>query len=278
MKSSSGKKRKSQTTLFGGEAFDPYKHCEICKAILGKYTKPHRKHHPDCWNNSKTKGKLQSELKRIAEAKRLKDRLNEPLTDQFSGIHATQANVAAFMTPKPATTERMKANPSFVAMKKAKPVSTVTARAVLTAELYKTVTALIKEPAFFEKQLSNTAPLPMVAFAKVVVDQIILNKDVDMHNHMQGITFTVPEHREYTEPHYYSIVGQKLLYVDWTKVYGVTIPCPRKDKHVPCCPTGVLKNDRTHFSKNSIIFPIFVMEGPPQWCMVQSMKCEYCHG
>ena len=68
------------------------------------------------------------------------------------------------------------------------------------------------------------------------------------------------------EPAYHSIVGQKLLYLDWYKLYGLDIACPR-------CERGVLKNDRTNFSKNKILFPVFVMDGPPLWCMVMSMVC-----
>jgi len=37
-----------------------------------------------------------------------------------------------------------------------------------------------------------------------------------------------------------------------------------------------LENDRTKFSKNKILFPTFVMDGPPQWAMVQSMTCRCC--
>ena len=72
-------------------------------------------------------------------------------------------------------------------------------------------------------------------------------------------------------PHYHSIVGQRLLCVDWVKMFGLEVNCPR-------CPSGVLYNDRTNFSKNKILFPIFSIEGPPQWCMVMSMVCQSCRG
>lgn len=54
-------------------------------------------------------------------------------------------------------------------------------------------------------------------------------------------------------------------------MYDIDIVCRR-------CNQGVfLKNDRTNFSKNKILFPIFVIDGPPLWCMIMSMTCPCCH-
>jgi len=80
---------------------------------------------------------------------------------------------------------------------------------------------------------------------------------------------TVPPTNNHMGPQYHSIVGQKLLYVDWIKMYSLEVQCL-------CCNRGILKNDRTNYSKNKILFPIFVMEGPPLWCMIQSMVCPCC--
>jgi len=114
-------------------------------------------------------------------------------------------------------------------------------------------------------RLASRAPLAMLAFAKTVVDKITLNKEVDVQRHFDGITIAVPANDQNLEPQCHSIVGQKLLYVDWYKMYGLDgVPCQR-------CNRGHLKNDRTNYSKNKILFPIFVMEGPPIWAMVMSM-------
>jgi len=51
---------------------------------------------------------------------------------------------------------------------------------------------------------------------------------------------------------------------------GLDIACPR-------CKNGMLENDRTNFSKNKILFPVFCIDGPPLWCMIQSMTCPRCH-
>ena len=81
----------------------------------------------------------------------------------------------------------------------------------------------------------------------------------------------MPDYECCLEPHYHSIIGQKLLLVDWIRVYGADIPCPDRQCN------GRLHNTRTNFSKSQTLFPIFNIEGGPTWCMVQVMECACCH-
>ena len=46
------------------------------------------------------------------------------------------------------------------------------------------------------------------------------------------------------------------------------MPCPSCD--------GNLYNDRSNFSKNQTLFPVFGLDGAPLWCIVQSMLCRKC--
>jgi len=46
------------------------------------------------------------------------------------------------------------------------------------------------------------------------------------------------------------------------------VPCPSCD--------GNLYNDRSNFSKNQTLFPVFGLDGAPLWCIVQSMLCRKC--
>jgi len=39
---------------------------------------------------------------------------------------------------------------------------------------------------------------------------------------------------------------------------------------------GLLQNDRTNFSKNKLLFPTFIIDGPPMWVMAMSMTCNKC--
>jgi len=135
---------------------------------------------------------------------------------------------------------------------------------VTPATLYSEATNTVKDTNFVEFNKGSRAPIAMLAFAKAVVDKITLNKD------FTGLTMTVPAFQNSIDPHYHSTVGQKLLCVDWKRMYGIDVACRRCNKGV------FLKNDRTNFSKNKIIFPIFVIDGPPLWCMAMSMTCPCC--
>jgi len=135
------------------------------------------------------------------------------------------------------------------------------------------VTAKIKEPSFQMEHKGSRAPLAMLAFAGIVVEKIIRGRNDNLlHKYFDGMTITVPPSKEVMmAPHYHSLVGQQLLYVDWKRMFNIEVNCPR-------CPTGTLVNDRTNFSKNKILFPIFDLDGPPRWCMVMSMVCSCCRG
>jgi len=101
----------------------------------------------------------------------------------------------------------------------------------------------------------------MIAFAGTLMEQIGRGKNNNLFEYFNaGMAITVPDTKEPMPPHYHSIVGQKLLYVDWIKMFGLEVQCPR-------CPTGTLLNDRTNFSKNKILFPMFDLDGPPAWAM-----------
>jgi hypothetical protein len=110
----------------------------------------------------------------------------------------------------------------------------------------------------------------MIALASYVMKEIVRKSENDFRKHFNGLTFVVPDCSTKTSPYYHSIVGQKLLLVDWCSMYGLQIACP----DAKC--NGLLKNERTNFSKNQTLFPIFGLDGPPSWCMVMSMVCSCC--
>jgi len=140
---------------------------------------------------------------------------------------------------------------------------------VSAADLCTAVTEAINNPKHAKFHKGSNAPAAMLAFAKVVVEIIMLNKEIDTTSHFDGLTMTVPTSQQHAEPHHHSIVGQKLLCVDWKRLHGLDATRPR-------CKKCHLKNDRTNFSKNKILFSVFVIEGPPLWCMIMSMVCPCC--
>jgi len=108
----------------------------------------------------------------------------------------------------------------------------------------------------------------MLAFAKIVMEKVV-NKN-KQSTYFDGITMVVLAYKEmYSSPQHHSTVGQKLLLVDWEKMYGLKVTCP-------CCKQACLDKDRTNFSKNKILFPIFHLQGPPSWCMAMGLECSIC--
>ena len=55
-------KQIQQKTLVGGIAFNPIRHCKVCRAKNLGYPPPHRGHDKHCWNNKQTKGKSDQTL------------------------------------------------------------------------------------------------------------------------------------------------------------------------------------------------------------------------
>lgn len=135
----------------------------------------------------------------------------------------------------------------------------------------KSVVATTSDTSFCEQHVNKGAPLAMLAFATAVMDTVS-KRNGNFDHYFDGLIMTVPPPLpcEDNNPQCHSIVGQKLLLVDWSKTHGIQVPCLDAD----CC--GVLVNVRTNISKNKTLFQIFRLTGPPSWCMVQSMVCDNC--
>jgi len=258
-----------QQTLFGDRAFDPLKDCEVCKGkLVGRSV--HRAHHQLCYNKRGGAAISKSAMATMQEEKRLQSLFSTPLTEaeKCSGRYLTKEATAEYFAPRTghSVSTTVKTKTIIQTEMTSEMTSTIsTGTSVVTAnDLCRSVTTILEDPKFVEGNNSR-APPPMIAFAKTVVEKILRPRGSNIHEYFNGLTITVPDTKEVMPPQYHSIVGQKLLNVDWQTMYGIDVACPR-------C-KGVLKNDRTNFSKNKILFPIFVMEGPPLWCMVMSMTC-----
>jgi hypothetical protein len=80
-------------------------------------------------------------------------------------------------------------------------------------------------------------------------------------------------------PYYHSISGELFFFVDWKLVCpAINLSCPN------CLQAGVqmddcqLRHDRTNFSKNKSVFPIWTHSGRPSLCVSMAYKCESCNG
>jgi len=261
----------NQSTLQGGVAFNPQKDCVICKApylatfVQGART-PNRAHHVLCKLNKKTKGLgviSEQNLATAVEEKRLKDLFERPLNanEKASSKHCTAESVAAHFAPRkqPLESTKTMSAPQVVE-------SSVTTKSI---DFCKGILDMVADAEFRDKHKTKSAPLAVIAFASIVVEQVVRPKQFS--NCFSDMTMVVPATSSANNnPHCHSIVGQKLLHVDWIAACGVNIGCPdQKCK-------GVLRNDRTNFSKNKTLFPLFGLDGPPSWAIVMKMTCPCC--
>jgi hypothetical protein len=238
----------------------------VCKARLGGRS-VHRPHHELCPNNRRSKGVTsKATLLQMQIDKTLRKHFETPLkpSERMSSKNATKEAGQAFFAKRKVPPKQNKeiSNTNIPTAKGTTTTSTIDFDDIANM-LCKEVTELVNTPAFCDGHASNRAPLAMLALAGVVMEK----KSFSLFH---GLTMTVPACKGmHDSPHYHSIVGQRLLLVDWTRQYGIDIQCPH-------CEIGILKNDRSNFSKNKALFPIFGLDGPPSWCMVMSMTCPSC--
>jgi len=272
MQASSNNKRKAgQLTLFGIQAFDFNKDCEVCRGRL-QGREVHRAHHQLCPNNKCKKGMVlsQSAIDQLKKDQQLKQHFEQPLqpSEKASSRYATkEAGIDLFAAWKP--TQKQQDMPPSQRAPNDEGAPNNDNTPAPDAELICTeVTAKVNDPTFQKEHEKNRAPLAMPAFAGVAVEHVINKKRST--EHFDGLTLTVPStNNMHQSPHCHSIVGQKLLLVDWLRLHDFAIRCPN-------CHSANLRNDRTNFSKNKVLFPIFTLEGPPSWCVVMSMVCPCC--
>ena len=107
----------------------------------------------------------------------------------------------------------------------------------------KAVSELTSDDVFCERHENDSAPLAMVALATAAQDRLLRAKDGSFQKHFDGLTFAVPPCHSSNTPQCHSTVGQKLLCVDWPKMFGLEVNCPDKNCQ------GKLNNDRSNFSR-----------------------------
>jgi len=131
----------------------------------------------------------------------------------------------------------------------------------------------LQDKSFLEEHKNKEGPLAFIALAGYVAESILNNKNSSGYNkYFHKGTFTVPPSTDmYNNPHYHSIVGQKLQLVDWKKTHGIEdFPCGMANCQ------GRIQYQRSNLSKNKVLFPIYMIDGPPIWCIVRPMQCSCC--
>jgi len=96
---------------------------------------------------------------------------------------------------------------------------TMTVDESATIDFCKPVMDKINDASFLEEHKDSRAPLAMLALVVVIVEMVINAKDDNLtFKYFDEMTFTVPDSKDAVMlSHCRSIVGQKLLCVNWQK-------------------------------------------------------------
>jgi len=207
---SNKKKRKAgqQLALFGDTAFDPDSDCEVCKGRLGGRT-VHQAHHKLCPNNRRTKGiASEATLQQMKIDESFKKHFNTPLPleERASSRHLTKEAGQAFLPTRNPPTNIAKSLKSTTTMEPTK-----TTGEFLAESFCREVMTKLNNKPFVEAHANGRAPLAMLAFAAVVAENIVRDKE-KIFECFQDLTLQVPPCKDmHDNPCYDSIVGQKLL-------------------------------------------------------------------
>jgi hypothetical protein len=258
-----------QLQVNGKPAFDPDK-CPTCKSYRLRPEKP--SHHPHVVGCPKRKTPYVKQLEKfcseIAKNNAIPIVFNlrptQPMLDDFFKVRAagTKKPPEAFLVANAPSNPSDSTTTSLPEKKSAEP------------SMYDVVLNTMASTDFVKmyKDVKKNAPLPLVAVAKFLAStpKCDVTKLIPLHT----MELTIPIHRQAGQtlsPLYHSIEGLKVLLVDWQVVFpGLALRCP--------CGTcnGMLKHDRTNFSKNKKLFPLFRLAGAPSWCIVQQYTCLSC--
>jgi len=210
-----------QLTLEGGIAFEATRDCIACKArhlatFLQGYRVPNRPHHVLCVRNTKTRGKGEiSDQQRISleDNKRYKNLVRPFAAEKKGSSRNLPSNLGkAYFAPRniPAKMTTPSANDTVIGAK----------NDLSPKYFFKAVTQLVENKAFAKQHKNKMAPLAIMAFAEELAENIIFKKRT--HEIFSGIAMEIPHCEEaYNNPHYQTIVGQKLLCVDWEHSCGL---------------------------------------------------------
>jgi len=224
LQANSNKRKAGQLTLFGGVAFDPSKNCVVCKAKLAGRTS-HKAHHNLCTNNKRTQGRSAAAVHQAQLDKSLQQHFQAPLRpeEKASSRYLTKESAQVFFEKRNCQAKPTELTTTTTAT--ATTMNSGNAASDLTGQQFcSQVTDTINNSAFQKEHEKSRAPLAMLAFAKIVMEKVNKQKQSTCFN---GISMVVPACKEmHSSPQCHSIVGQKLLLVDWEKMHSLKVTCP----------------------------------------------------
>ena len=276
-------------------AFDPKKDCVVCKAVAQNQRKPHRKHHPRCEGNTKTRGHSATEVASNRCSACLKRHFSARMTDpgkekQLTG--GTTPGVDQYLVRTVKKYQRVQTGKvsvmetnSAIAIKMLVPTSSPQEVAIF---LEKSIATKLKQP-----PPNKTVPPAMLALATEIMDQVRHKKPRQIAESVSlpqsqpfkeanarfisifgsnNIVYTVPyvmDSRRLIDPHFHSIAGSKFIYMD----FEVAFP----DLELACyqCSSSDLCRERDYWSHHKRLFPV-VDDSNEIWCLPFRYQCNCC--
>ena len=301
--------------LGDGQGFDAKQHCIVCKALYFGRKKPHRPHHVLCMRNTTTLGKSAETVRvlKAAEANLQLNTISPASIGQTKGTTAMEKHDAVWGVAKHASrpaeflqTKTSSCDTNCPPVSLPSNLNEESLGLHLRMELHQRFACLADSSSphheRFTRIVKNTNKTLPVAISllfdyiseetrvtarprtTMVLDgrttSTVSNDYSDSlkrrHKYFPPnmCTFSIPRDPSPNPlPQYHSIEGQVLYSLDWEIMFeDFTMPtCMEKGCH------GSLVRDRSNFSKNKTLFPVFTsMGGMPMWGSCMSYKCRAC--
>lgn len=291
--------------------FNPKRHCVVCRAVSLGCAKPHRAHHELCNRNTATKGRvLESFLGKtsgcelaLSQTKKnnsiMPPMMLEPLhqtTHDATTGRTVQSHEASKDRPKGNPKEpdknflRTGVEPSLGRHLRQVLEAQYAALHDVTSDKHEKLTNLLSST-------NKTLPSPIALLFAHITDftQITRRPKQSTTTNRSESTVTLRHAESLSQrykyfppgtcifsfpsdpsphpfPPYHSIEGMSIFSLDWESMFpDIVLPACME----PGC-DGKLSRDRTNFSKNKTLFPVFIPGGLPMWGSIMVYKCKKC--
>jgi len=308
------KKSNTKATYFNGKPFVPKVHCKVCKAKHNNKRVPHVKHHNLCYNSRNYKKKNSNNTtisdKFFKQCLRNNNALYIEGRDKIDySKEERKIDAAKYFTPTMASTIYQPPDPSKkptgIKFTNAsyKTESTVDHRKKDAAEFRKELDKLVKLYKDGEKEYEwvkeSKFPAEIALAAHIISVDVRHRKPLstsqelpDSEKFKEGLevfqhyfkpgscTHTFSSRTSSSEdgppsPSYHSITGESIIYLDWKLI------APEEKLHCHNCACGnvhsELMHEKTNFSHNKKLFPLWTGSGRATPVILMNYKCELCN-
>ena len=165
-------------------------------------------------------------------------------------------------------------------------------REIFIQKFYEYISQMSCDKEFRDISQKSSVPIPVYAAAKYFTDNILpkrviskktkkfydteyATEEINRYRNNFGdnmfVQFQLHNHKGSLDPYIHSICGVRLYIVQWELFSPqLCLPCPNEGCNGNLCHT------RTNFSKNKNLFPIYRLDGQPDWAIIMKYQCNCC--